>query len=106
MNRLIVILLAILFASVAECCAQNALRQLEHIAGSSAEATRASNAGEARARAADGWDHGGPGNAVWKANRREAWNDRREARNRIRQQRREARANRRRYHLRDYQPRW
>jgi len=106
MKRLIVILLAVAIFSAAECCAQNALPQLEHIAGRSAEAARASNAGEARARAADGWDRGGPGNAVWKANRRDAWNDRREARDRIRQQRREARANRRRYHLSDYQPRW
>lgn len=106
MKRIIVILAAIALVSAVECRAQNALRQLEHIAGSSVDATRANSDGEARARASDGWDQGGPGNAVWKANRREAWNERRADRTRIRQQRREARANRRRYRLRDYRPRW
>ena len=106
MKRLIVILLALALFSAAECRAQNALHQLEYIAGRSADATHAASDGEARAKAADGWDHGGPGNAVWKANRRDAWNERRAERARIRQERREARANRRRYRLRDYQPRW
>ena len=107
MKRLIVILASLAIFSVFGCRAQNhALNQLEHIAGSSVDATHASSDAEARSRASEYWGNGGPGNAVWKANRRDSWNARREARSRIRQQRREARANRRRYHLRDYQPRW